>query len=124
MWDPYTCVAHPPSVFLPPGSSLLPAYRLTAAAGLEVRVGYQRGRAPGQGLLPEVRRRGDPHVDEAGHTGQRGKEGDQEDPADLPVQAGHGPVSEAVARDPVALQAVDASGVHDQAAQPRQDEIG
>ena len=104
---------HPSSVGAPADS---PPGIPAARPGLLVWDQGRRG--PGQGLLLEERGPGDPHVDESGYPGQRGEEGDEEDPADLPVQAGHRPEGVAVGRRPVTLEGVDTRPPHDQPPSP------
>src|ERR1700683_1679528 len=86
-----------------------------------VDVWYQGRGRPGQRLLAEEGRGREPLVEAEDQPGERRHEGDDKDPADLPVQARHGPEGVAVAPHPVALQGDPARDVHDQAAEQRQD---
>src|ERR1017187_5183883 len=60
-------------------------------------VGNQGRGRPGQGLLPEEGGRSHPHEEEPEQSDDRSAEGDQEDPTDVPLQAGHRPEGVAAA---------------------------
>src|SRR5712691_9860404 len=83
-----------------------------APSGGSLGVWHQRRCRPGQRLLAEEGRSLSPLVDAEDQAGERGQEGDDEDPAYPPVHAGYQPGGVAVEGYPVALQRDTSGDVH------------